>query len=165
MSASLHDLALVAPSRLTRWAILAIVGVACSSSLLWLQWSLDGRLQEMEQAQPSARPLHTAPPPTPAAPPLSPGAAESIRTELALLNRDWSTLLGALVPRAGVRLLSLDVNPASGAVRIVAEADDREAVTAFAQGLEATAPLAQVRLLRIEQQVAGLTFEVDAQWQ
>lgn len=171
MSALLRDVALIPAPRRERWLLLCVVTAVACGGLLWLQLSLDARLTLVRetQAKQAQQDLRLLTQPTVSQAPLSEAALseaalEGLRAELLLLNRDWSALLSSLVPADGVRLLALEVNPGSGAVRIGAQADDRAAVTAFVEALEKTEPLAQVRLLRVEQQVSDLVFEVDAQW-
>lgn len=166
MSTLVRDVSLVPAPRRGRWLLLCVVTAVGCGGLLWLQQSLDARLAVARdtQAREARQDLQRLTQPTVSQAPMSDAALEGLREELLLLNRDWSALLSSLVPADGARLLALDVNPASGAVRIDAQADDRAAVTAFVEALEKTGPLARVRLLRVEQQVSGLVIEVDAQW-
>jgi hypothetical protein len=146
-------------------AAILICLAACGGLLSWkrtLQSELETRERALEWVLArSSRTPSAQPPATP-----SPAAMRQFREQAALLNRDWAGLSNLLVPRGkNVRLLGMDVNPASGAIRISGNADSAIAANAYAASLEKSASeLAQVRLLSVERKADGVRFEVAAQW-
>lgn len=97
---------------------------------------------------------------------LTPAAVRQLREQASLLNRDWVGLSNMLVPGGSdVRLLGMDVNPATGAVRITALAGTRLVANSYAESLAGRSDeLQQVKLLGLEQRSDGIRFEVSAQW-
>ncbi len=89
-----------------------------------------------------------------------------MQQQVGLLNRDWAALTQALLPADNdIRLLSLDVNPSTSAVRVIGLAGSPVRANSYAQALEARADtLHEVRLLQVERQSDGVRFEVGAQW-
>lgn len=86
--------------------------------------------------------------------------------QMTLLNRDWSRLLNALVPLdKKTRLLSIDVNPATGVVRVSGVTDSAGRANAYAEALEANAQgVSQVRVLTLKRSGQAVNFEVSASW-
>lgn len=167
MSASgLRDLAGLPRSRWRAWLLLAIGTAAASGVLGWAQHRLDQRLA----AWAASKPLPRATPAAPAAAidPLAgidKAGAERLSDEVRMLNRDWPALLASIVPAdRQTRLLSLDVNPANGAVIVSGQAPDHAGASAYTVQLDHGGLLREVRLLSVEGQAGGVVFEVSAQW-
>lgn len=97
---------------------------------------------------------------------LTPAAVRQLREQASLLNRDWVALSNLLVPDDDdVKLLGMDVNPATGSLRITALASTRLIANAYAESLAGRGDdLQQVRLMGLEQRPDGIRFEVSAQW-
>lgn len=89
-----------------------------------------------------------------------------LRAQIALLNRDWLNLLENIVPAEGqVRLLGVDVDATTAAVRVTGRASDAAVANDYAKGLQARGRgLHDVRLLLLERKSDGVHFEVSAQW-
>ncbi|MDR6841136.1 hypothetical protein [Pseudoxanthomonas sacheonensis] len=86
--------------------------------------------------------------------------------QMALLNRDWSQLLNALVPLdKQTKLLGIDVNPATGVVRVSGVTDSADRANAYAEALDANArAVSQVRVLALKRNGEVVNFEVSASW-
>lgn len=86
--------------------------------------------------------------------------------QMTLLNRDWSRLLNALVPLdKQTRLLDIDVNPATGVVRVSGVTGSADRANAYAEALEANAQgVSQVRVLTLKRSGQVVNFEVSASW-
>lgn len=86
--------------------------------------------------------------------------------QMILLNRDWSQLLNTLVPLdKQTRLLGIDVNPATGVVRVSGVTDSADRANAYAEALEANArAVSQVRVLTLKRNGQVVNFEVSASW-
>lgn len=148
-------------------AMLALVAVASWVLLGW-QRDADAELDRREllieraaartSTMPSRRPT-----PRPA---LSAAGSRQLQEQMALLNRDWATLLDVLTPRGrDVKMLGLDINPATGAVRVTGQASTSTLANAYAASLgKHAAVVHRVRLLVLERRPDGVRFEVGAQW-
>lgn len=97
---------------------------------------------------------------------LSPVAAHQFDRQVALLNRDWTRLSSLLAPNdREVHLLGMDVDPATGAVRVTGRVDSAMVANTYAQSLSKHVnTLQQVRLLGLERRADGVRFEISAQW-
>jgi hypothetical protein len=154
----------------TAWRIVLAVVLLAAGVIVVLHWKhgFDARRGEQERrleraAQLAARRGEHRPEP---AAQLSPAGARQVNTQIALLNRDWTGLLEQLAPRSRqVKLLGMDVNPATGAVRITGGADSAADANAYAEWLQGHgALLRDVRLMLLERKAAHIHFEVTAQW-
>lgn len=89
-----------------------------------------------------------------------------LHAQIALLNRDWVAFLEELVPgEHEVKLLGLEVNAATGAIRLTGRAISGEEANTYAEALQAQGPsLQDVRLLLLERKADGIHFEVSARW-
>lgn len=136
--------------------------------LAYWRSGLDARLQQserrLEQAM-SRRPEMRIPRPAADAK-RSASELRQLQVQIALLNRDWVKLLQELVPAKGnVRLLEVDVNSATAAIRITGRAGDSNEANAYAEALQARGDLLRdVRLLLLERKNGGIHFEVSARW-
>lgn len=150
------------------WPLLAglVVSVSLMAGLYGWKQSLDarrlhqaGQLDRIAQLSARATPRITPPLATPT-------SDRQWRDQAALLNRDWVRLTAALVPsNREVRLTDVDVNPATGAVRVVGQAPSRVVANAYAEALEShDVSLGRVRLINLEQRPDGIRFEVNALW-
>ncbi|EIL98061.1 hypothetical protein RHOFW104T7_15330 [Rhodanobacter thiooxydans] len=155
--------------RLSRLLLaLLVVGAIVVGGLLYWKNRLDTELarrgQQLAQIQELA--ARMAPRRKPPLPALSPAAAQQLGRQMALLNRDWTRLSGLLAPHDhAVRLLGMDVDPATGAVRISGRVDSATVANTYAQALSKRADvLRQVRLLGLERHADGVRFEIGAQW-
>ncbi len=165
-AAGLHDLAWRSRPRWRAWTLLAACALGAGSALAWAQHRIDQRLQFLADRR--SVPASTPSVPTPVVDPLA-GIAktglERVEGELRMLNRDWPGLLAAVVPQDRyTRLLSLDVNPASGNVIVTGQAPSHSAVSTYVMELDNSSLIQEVRLLRIEGLGDGTVFEVSAQW-
>ena len=163
---SLRSLALRPRPRPLAWLALICAAALFAGVLAWGQVRVDAQIQARLQLQrQAASPVQPQPPPRDRLLQLNKAGLERLRAEMLLLNRDWNALLVSLVPQeAQTRLLSLDVNPINGAVRIAGRASTNEAVRAYTLALEQSETLREVRLIRLEGQEHGAVFEVTAQW-
>ncbi|KAF1722237.1 hypothetical protein [Pseudoxanthomonas wuyuanensis] len=85
--------------------------------------------------------------------------------QLALINRDWNGLLASLVPAdADIRLLTLDVDPVTGSVRVSASAATAAQANDYTALLQQRGQLRQVKLMALDGQPQQTIFEVSAQW-
>ena len=140
--------------------------LALAAVLQWKQ-SIDGelaqqerRLLQVERLAAAATPRAVRPTPQ-----MSPAAVRQINTQINLLNRQWAALLRQLVPTSDVELLTLDVNPATGAVRMTGGARGAAQANAYAERLQrSSARLGNVRLMLLERKAERVEFEVTAQW-
>jgi hypothetical protein len=148
-------------------ALLA-VGVIAGGGLLYGKRRLDTQFarrgQQLARVQELA--ARMAPRRKPPLPALSSAAAHQLGRQVALLNRDWTRLSALLAPHDhAVRLLGMDVDPATGAVRISGRVDSATVANTYAQTLSKHVDtLRQVRLLGLERRVDGIRFEISAQW-
>ena len=147
---------------------LLVAGLVVVGGLLYWKAGLDAQLarraQQLARVQElAARSIPRAKPPLP---PLSPAATRQLDRQVALLNRDWSQLSGLLAPHdQAVRLLGMDVDPATGAIRVSGSVGSATVANTYAQTLSRQADaLRQVRLLGLERRVDGIHFEISAQW-
>lgn len=87
--------------------------------------------------------------------------------QVALLNRDWSRLLNALVPsEPTTMLLGVDVNPGTSAIRVSGVAITEATANSYAESLEGrSGEVTGVRTLMLERRPEGVGFEVGASWQ
>lgn|GEM_PF-5154599 len=165
-SAEFRDLAYVPRHRWRAWILLTASAVIFFGALTWLRHHLDLRMRAttpVKEAGPRVtHPVQENGP----LDGLDRTGQERLGNELRMLNRDWSKLLTAMVPQGkNVRLLSLEVNPASGGITVVGQSPDPVAANAYAHTLGRSDLLKEVRLLRIEEEAGSITFEVSAQWQ
>ncbi|MCD9026845.1 hypothetical protein LDO26_01260 [Luteimonas sp. BDR2-5] len=97
--------------------------------------------------------------------PLTEAALLQLSRQVGMINRDWSDLLESLVPQTDdVRLLSVDVDPFAGAVRLSGVGDSAERANAYSALLEERAVVGDVRLQSLEPSGARMAFEVTARW-
>lgn len=167
---AVHDLQWRLRGRRPGWRWWLVVGLLLAA-LLAAAWgrqqvgarlaASEARLKAIARAQSGGRAARV-----PATTGLNATGIREVNAQVALLNRDWSTLLNGLEPPdEAVKLLALDINPATGAVRIGGSAATPSAANAYAQALqERLAPLRDVRLLLLERQAGRIDFEVTAQW-
>lgn len=88
-----------------------------------------------------------------------------LNAQIHLLNRDWPQLLNAIAPSSrDIRLLSLDVDPGTAAIRITGQATTLAMANSYARSLEAANPLRKVRLVLLERRPGGVFFELTANW-
>lgn len=157
------------PSRRWPWRPL-MVAAACAIAVAGLAtWRhhLDRQLAARQALLERLTASRRAPPRTAAPASLSPGAAREMRQQRLLLARDWGRLSSGLAPKASedIRLLEVDANPASGAVRVTGVASSALQANAYAERLAgAGGMLRRVRLLGLERHAEGIRFEVGAQW-
>ncbi|MBU8975701.1 MULTISPECIES: hypothetical protein [unclassified Lysobacter] len=148
-------------------ALLACV-VLTIGVLAYARSGVDARLQHRERQLDKA--MQRRPAATPRrAPPSEQRSATQVRqlqSQIALLNRDWVKLLQEIVPAKGaVRLLGVDVNATTAAIRITGHAGDSAEANAYAEALQARGHgLHDVRLLLLERKNGGIHFEVSARW-
>lgn len=157
------------PARRWPWRPL-MVAAACATvaaGLATWQHQLDRQLAARQALLDRLASSRQAPPRAAAPPPLSPGAAREVRQQRLLLARDWGQLSSRLAPVASedIRLLEIDANPASGALRLTGVASTALEANAYAERLAgAGGTLRRVRLLGLERHADGIRFEVGAQW-
>ena len=151
-----------------RAILVALLLVAGVSTLATWKQGLDARRAQQEARAEHARRLvdkragrPIAPPPT-----LNATGQRQVVAQIALLNRDWAQLLQLLTPKSErVKLLTTDVNPSTGALRVDGSAQSAAEANAYAQSLQAREDLlANVRLLLLERDAGAIRFEVSAQW-
>lgn len=96
----------------------------------------------------------------------SPAELRQIRTQIALLNRDWPSLFDDLLPdKPQVKLLGLEINGETAAIRLTAHAPSADIANDYAEALQAQRRQVQdVKLLLLERKPEGLHFEVSARW-
>lgn len=144
------------------------LSLAASGGLLHWQRDLDTRQarHERELARVDALSSRVAPQRAQIPPALTPAGARQVREQMALLNRDWVRLSELLAPASSdVRLIGMDVNPITGAVRVTGRAATSVAANAYAEALGGrTDALRNVRLLGVERRPDGIRFEASAQW-
>lgn len=140
--------------------------LAAGVLLLWKK-DLDAERAASEQrlAHALAMPLPTDRHPV-AGPTLTAAGTRQLQEQMGLLNRDWPHLLAAVAPQSPpVKILGLDVNPATGSVRVTGQAATSAAANAYAASLDQhPTQLQRVRLLMLERRADGVRFEVSAQW-
>lgn len=121
----------------------------------------EGQLERMVSLSLAAPTRRTRPMPARSA-----TATRQISEQVALLNRDWVQLLKAVTPqRRDVKLLGMDINPGTGAIRVSGRATTAAIANAFAESLEQRGDRVQrVRLLVLGRKPDGVDFEVSAQW-
>lgn len=150
--------------------VLLITALLGAALMILLHWKNDFDVQREEQerrleraAQLTVQRGERSPQP---ATQLSSAGARQVNAQIALLNRDWTGLLERLVPRSRkVKLLGMDVNPVTGALRITGGADSAADANAYAESLQGrTALLRDVRLMLLERKAGHIQFEVTAQW-
>lgn len=157
------------PSRRWSWRPL-LVAAACAAAAAGLaawQHRVDRQLEARQALLDRLAASRQAPPRAAAPVPLSLGAAREERQQRLLLARDWGELSSRLAPLAAedIRLLEVDANPATGALRLTGVASTALQANAYAQRLAgAGGTLRRVRLLGLERQADGIRFEVGAQW-
>lgn len=96
---------------------------------------------------------------------LSEVALVQLNRQVGMINRDWGRLLSTLVPETDeVRLLSIDVEPVTGVIRVSGASDSAERANAYSALLEARAVVGDVRLLSLERNGTRVVFEVTARW-
>jgi len=146
--------------------MIALCLLAGSALLHWKR-GLDAEVARRErQLQQLAALASRAPPRRPPPPALGPAAVRQLREQMVLLNRNWIHLSDLLAPHGqDVRLLGMDVNPATGAVRVTGRASTTLVANAYAESLgKRNGALQHVRLLGTERRPDGIRFEVAAQW-
>ncbi|GEM_PF-1072049 len=95
----------------------------------------------------------------------SDAALAQLGRQVGLVNRDWSRLLGSLVPEgSSVRLLAVNVDPAAGMVRVSGTGARAADANAYSALLEQRGVAHDVRLLSLEPVGGRVTFEVVARW-
>jgi hypothetical protein len=144
-----------------------LMGASCFVVLYWKQGLDAQRVEHARRLERLAQlSLLRSARPSAAAPPLSVAGMRQVNQQIALLNRDWAGLLGQLAPASHhVKLLAMDVNPATGALRITGGADDAAQANAYAEWLQRRgAMLRDVRLMLLERKAGHVQFEVTAQW-
>lgn len=167
---TVHELQWQLRGRRPGWRWWLAVGVLLAALLVaaWCSWQVDARLAasearllEIARTQSGDRTARV-----PETTGLNASGIREVNAQVALLNRDWSSLLNGLAPADdAVKLLAMDINPATGAVRIDGSAATSSAANAYAQALqERSARLRDVRLLLLERQAGRIEFEVSAQW-
>jgi hypothetical protein len=152
--------------RLRAAAMAVALLLALAAVLQWKQ-SIDTeraqqerRLLQVERLAADATPRVVRPTPR-----MSPAAVRQVNSQIGLLNREWPSLLRQMVPTGDVELLTLDVNPATGAVRMTGAARDAALANAYAERLQrGAAQLGNVRLMLLERKAGQVEFEVTAQW-
>lgn len=142
--------------------------VAGAISLQYWRLQLQARLEASERRLDQLEFLSVRVPNRDVAPRPELGAAgtRQVNEQIALLNRDWVGFLRNISPKSSrVKLLGMDVNPATGAIRIVGGTVSAEEANAYAERLqrEGTA-LQDVRLVLVEQVEGKVKFEVTARW-
>lgn len=148
-------------------AVLAIT-IALAAGLLRWRHSLAEQLGQRQQQLARATTLlaRMGQRPVPAVAALSPEAARQIRDQQRLLRRDWGRLSSQLLPPdREVKLLELDVNPTTSAIRILGVAPTMAAANAYAETLSRREGVMQrVRLQGVKREPEGIRFEVSGQW-
>ena len=95
----------------------------------------------------------------------SDAALQQIGREVGLINRDWSSLLAALVPETpDVRLLAVDVDPAAGTVRVSGNAERAAGANGYSALLDSRDGIDDVRLVSLERSGGQVVFELVARW-
>lgn len=156
--------------RMGRWTMVVLSSAALgAAALLYMKSHLDQRLRHSQSRleQVLARSLASTTRRRVAGPVRTPAEVRQLNAQIALLNRDWAGLLDELVPgEQDVKLLGLDVNAATGVVRLTGRAADGQDANAYAEALQShEASLSDVRLLLLERKSGGIHFEVSARWQ
>lgn len=156
------------PSRRWPWRPL-MVAAACAivaAGLAGWQHRLDRQLAARQALLDRLIASGQALPATVAPQALSPGAAREMQQQRLLLARDWGQLSSRLAPVASedIRLLEVDANPASGALRLTGVASSALQANAYAERLAGAGTLRRVRLLALERHADGIRFEVGARW-
>lgn len=147
------------------WAAAAL---AVSLALVWGQRSVEDSIQRQQAAARTSPVPAVAPGParkSPREPSLSEAGLAQMIQQLALINRDWNGLLASLVPAdADIRLLTLDVDPVTGSVRVSASATTAAQANDYTALLQQRGQLRQVKLMALDGQPQQTIFEVSAQW-
>jgi hypothetical protein len=147
-------------------AMVALLAMGVFVTWRWYQ-GLDAQRTRHEQRLERATQLaaRLGVPVSKPAPRLGAAGTRQVNEQIALLNRDWSALLAQLVPDSPrVRLLAMDANPATGAVRITGAAEAAVQANAYAERLQRGAVVRDVRLVLLERKPARVQFEITAQW-
>jgi hypothetical protein len=154
------------PRRPGTWLAWTAAALVLATALGWSQHAVDSRMERQRVANQPAPKRTTAPArKAPAAPALNDAGRIQMIQQLALINRDWNGLLASLVPAdADTRLLSLDIDPVSGAVRISASAASAAQANDYTVLLQQRGRLQEVRLMSLEGQPQQAVFEVSGQW-
>lgn len=147
------------------WLLLA-VGCLALALGIWRYQQVGTAIAQRQAQVQAARPVSRAQP----APVLAAEDSEELAHAQALLGRDWPALFHALesVPAKDIALLSIAAYPARSRVVLEAEARNPQAMLAYLQALQGTAPLQHLRLVRheIRQDVAEhpVKFQLEGSW-
>ncbi|WP_368564623.1 hypothetical protein [Pseudoxanthomonas sp. UTMC 1351] len=160
------DLYLRQPRRPGTWLAWVAAALVLAAALGWSQHAVDSKLERQRKAsQPLPKQAAAMARRAPAAPALNEAGRIQMVQQLALINRDWNGLLASLVPAdADTRLLSLDIDPVSGAVRISASAATAAQANDYTVLLQQRGRLQEVRLMSLDGQPQQAVFEVSGQW-
>lgn len=157
-------------SRSPKWGVVLVAGgiLLASGALLIAGHALDRRsdaLAERISADETRRVIAAAAARTRTVAPLTEAAAAQFGQQVRMINRDWTRLLKSLVPETDdIRLLSVDVDPSGGTVRLSGASDTAERANAYSALLEKRAVVSDVRLLTVEPDGNRTGFEVTARW-
>lgn len=158
-------------TRRLSWPAIAVLAVCLvvGAGLLQVKRGFDAQIVQREvrlarAAEVSARAaaLRAKPPAAPSA-----TALRQLQEQVRLINRNWEGLTVLLAPSSrDVRLLGMDVNPGTGAVRVTGRASNAVVANAYAEALGhgSSGRLQRVRLVLLERRADGIKFEVSAQW-
>lgn len=152
------------PFSVIAWLLLAF---AIASTALWAVSAMRARAMRIEaRADRASALLHASRRMrTRSSAVRDPAAAQSWNEQMHLLNRDWPRLTVALVPpNPAIRLLAVDINPASGLVRIEGEAPAAVAANAYVQALSNRGVFRDVRLIEVRENGGGTHFEARGVW-
>lgn len=154
----------VGPAAIVLVVLVAVAAWALTGWKRDVDAELGRREQLLERAAARSSADHSRRPTPPMA--LSPAGSRQLHEQMALLNKDWVALLGVLTPRGrDVKLLGMDINPGTGAVRVTGQAATSALANAYAASLGKRADAVhRVRLLVLERRPDGIRFEVSAQW-
>lgn len=157
------------PRRFPIWLWMALLGTLVTGAwLVKTKTYQDARAAEFDRALEQVLTRELAGPVRRVQPESARSQAElrQIRTQIALLNRDWPSLFDDLLPeKQQVKLLGLDVNAETAAIRLTAHAPSADIANDYAEALQAQrSQLQDVKLLLLERKPEGLHFEVSARW-
>jgi hypothetical protein len=148
-------------------AVAALLLIAAMAVIHWknkLDADLTRRQDQLQRVESLLAAAHVQSPVQ--QPELGHDGARQLGEQFALLNKDWPRLLNAIVPnKRQVKLLSVDVNPDTAAIRVTGRAPDLMNANDYAQWLEtAGSPIGDVRVIVFERRPDGIYFEIGAKW-
>lgn len=135
-----------------RWRVgvtaLAVSSLACvAAAAFWFEEQRAQQVRDAKRMQPVAVPPRVA-----AAPPLRPQERQGFNRVVRRLNVPWAAIFEALEDGAlvEVALVSLETDAERGAVRIVTEGEEIDALLAHAERVQGSPRFVRSQLLRVE---------------